>query len=455
MLQKIIFCLKTSLFTALLFSISLSAFAQNGTTQGNNYAYHDINNYKTFLDNTAAANTTPLDEKIRKEYSKIITDKNKALIKQLNENGFLFDDRAYPYLRTIFDQILEKNSLDKSRFHFFVDRSSEVNAYSYEDGTVVCNLGLVSIMENESQIAMIFCHELGHCLLKHSNNAIVKQLEKYNSPEFIAKVKAIKRQNYNVNKQLEGLLITDFFDRTKHTRSQEWAADSMGMVLFRNTKYSGKNVSRLFDLLDSSENKTTPCTMHTFFKNEKMDLDAEWFNPAKRLKFGAPAKKEHLDSLKTHPDCSTRKTVMQASFDQHPKPGVDFLLGGPRILADVRKISLFDEAAYAKEKENYAYYLYQLIQNDEIYHSDGEIKTSIFDALVTISKNQKSHTLYAIVPSPYNTDDEQDEYAKLLKILDNISLKNVIAVTDIYYNNNKALITASKETITDFNNLNK
>jgi hypothetical protein len=450
--QKFNFCSKTPLFTALILCIGLSAFAQNGTSQGNNYAYHDINNYKTFLDNTAAANTAVLDKKIQKEYSKIIADKNTGLLKQLNENGFLFDDRAYPYLRAIFDQILEKNSLDKSRFHFFVDRSPEVNAYSYEDGTVVCNLGLVSLMENESQVAMIFCHELGHCLLKHSNNAIIKQLEKYNSPEFIAKVKAIKRQNYNVNKQLEGLLITDFFDRTKHTRSQEWAADSMGMVLFRNTKYSGKYVARLFDLLDSSENKTTVCTIHAFFKNEKIDLDAGWFSQAKRMRFGTP-KKETIDSLKTHPDCSTRKTVMQASFDRQPKTGVDFLLGGPQILTDVRKVALFDEAAYAKEKENYAYYLYQLIQNNTTFPADSSIKTSIFDALVSICKNQKSHTLYKILPSPYNTDDEQDEYAKLLHLLDNINLKSMIEITDIYYTNNKPLISASKETTTDFNNL--
>jgi hypothetical protein len=447
MSQRKVGCIKLLCLYFLCLGTGYDSFAQS-----NNYSYTDLNSYKSYLDNTAASNTGKLDKKIQKDYKKIIADKNTALIKQLSEKGFLFDANAYPYLSTIFNQILEKNGLDKSQFHFFIDRSPEVNAYSYEDGTVVCNLGLVSIMENESQIAMVFCHELGHCLLKHSNNAIVKQLEKYNSPEFIAKVKAIKRQNYNVNKQLEGLLMTDFFDRSKHTRSQEWAADSMGMVLFRNTLYGGKNVARLFDLLDSSETKTTTCTIHAFFKNEKMDLDAKWFSPAKRMSFGAP-KKEMIDSLKTHPDCSTRKKAMKALFDKQPKAGADFLLGGPQILADVKKIALFDEASYAKEKENYAYYLYQLIQNDTTFPSDSMIRTSIFDALVAICKNQKSHTLYKIAPTPYNTDDEQDEYAKLLRLLDNINLKDMIAITDIYYTNNKPIIIASKETNTDFNNL--
>lgn len=448
------YCFKISFIACFSFCLGLNAFAQNKGAGNYSYAYHDINNYKAFLDNTAAVNANALEKKLQKDYNKIIADKNTSLIKQLNENGFLFDDRAYTYLHAIFDQILERNTLDKSRFHFFVDRSPEVNAYSYEDGTVVCDLGLVSIMENESQIAMILCHELGHCLLKHSNNAIIRQLKKYNSPEFIAKVKAIKRQNYNVNKQLEGLYITDFFDKTKHTQSQEWAADSLGTILFRNTNYSGKNVARLFDLLDSSENKTTVCSIRAFFKNEKMDLDSGWFSAARKIKFGATPKKEFVDSLKTHPDCSSRKVMMQKSFDQNPKPGVDFMPGGPQMLADVKKIAFFDEAAYAKEKDNYAFYLYRLIQNDMIFHSDSEIKTSIFGALVSISRNQKSHTLYTIVPNPYNTGDELDEYAKILRILDNISLKNMIAITYIYYNNNKPLISASKETIADFNNLN-
>jgi hypothetical protein len=426
----------------------VSSFAQ-----GNNYTYADLNSYKSHLDNTAADNTGKLDQKIQKDYKKIIADKNTAIIKQLNEKGFLFDAKAYPYLSTIFNHILEKNSLDKSQFHFFIDRSPEVNAYSYEDGTVVCNLGLVTVMENESQLAMVFCHELGHCLLKHSNNAIIKQLEKYNSPEFAAKIKAIKRQNYNVNKQLEGLLLTDFFDRRKHTRSQEWAADSLGMILFSKTGYSGKNVSRLFDLLDSADHKTNACTVSSFFQREKIDIDAGLLRPAKKMSFGSQSK-GMADSLKTHPDCANRKVIMQAWFDQHPKTGADFLLSNEEQLEKVKKIAFFEEAAYAKDSDIYGFYLFRLIENDALFPSNGAIKTSIFDALVAVCTHEKKHTLYEIVSSPYAPDSDNDEYAKLLKLLNTADLKKMIEITDIYYQNNKPLIAAPKETINDYNTLN-
>jgi len=444
---------KTCFWICLFSCLIYNAAAQTGGLK-KTYVYQDLNSYKVFLENTESQNGALLDKKLQKQYKEIINGKNDALLKQLSDKGFLFDAEAYPYLNSILNHILEKNSLDKNQFHFFIDRSPEVNAYSYEDGTVVCNLGLLSIMENESQIAMIFCHELGHCLLKHGNTAIVTQLKTYNSPEFLAKVKAIKSQQYRVNTQLEGLLMSDVFDRRKHTRSKEWAADSLGIELFRKTNYGGKNVSHLFDLLDSTENKTTAYTIRDFFRKEKIDLDASWFRPAGTMRFGDAQKQEITDSLKTHPDCGVRKIKMQAVFDRNPKPGADYLFGSVQKLAAIRKIAMFDEAAFGKDKDNYGFYLYQLIQNDGFYPQDSNIKTSILDALVAIGKHQKSHTLYTIVKTPYITEDDHDEYAKLLKLLNTISLDKLINITGIYYGNNKALIAASNETMNDYKTLN-
>ena len=443
------FPLKQVLYLILFIAFSTGAYAQS-----DNYLYSNIAGYKVFLEQVAFENTSKLDKKTGKQYSKIIEDKNTVLMKQLNEKGFLFDAEAYPYLNSILNHILEKNSLDKSRFHFFIDRSAEVNAYSYEDGTIVCDLGLLSIVENESQIAMVFCHELGHTLLGHGNTAIVSQLEKFNSPEFLARIKAIKKQQYKVNSQLEGLLMTDVFDRRRHSRSQENSADSLGMILFRNTGFGDKNVARLFDLLDSSGYKTTTCTIHDFFVREKMDLDEDWFKPAKKMRFGGTEQKMTADSLKTHPDCSIRKALMLASFDKNPKSGPDYLFGNSQKLSSVRRTALFDEAAYSKQKANYGFYLYRLIENDTIYPADRAIKTGVFETLVSLCKHQRYHSLYTVVTSPYLTNDDKDEYARLLQLLDSISLEKLIRITHIYYQNHKPLISASQQTLNDYNTLN-
>lgn len=443
------FLFYASLCLIFLVCYRMPVYAQNSDL----YTYKNIESYKAFLEQRKNATTNQLDKKIRKDYSKIIDDKNGELIKRLNQHQFLFDTIAYPYLDKIFNYILEKNSLDKTQFHFFIDRTSSVNAYSYEDGTIVCDLGLLTTMENEDQLAMVLCHELGHHLLNHVNNSIIKQLEKYNSPEFLAQIKEIKKQNYDTKDKLEALLVKDVFDRRYHSRYQERAADSLGIVLYRNTGYDGKNISHVFDLLDASDGIITVCTIQSFFKQESISINEDMFKPPKHMSFGAATKKEIADSLKTHPDCSQRKMAMQFYFNKNPKHGADYLVGNEQRLSAIKKVALFDEATYSKDNNDLGFYFYQLIQNNSLFPSDRYIKSEIFDTMVSICSHQKSHTLYAIVSNQYISKNDNDEYNKLLKLLDNLSLKEMTQITVSYYQNNKSLITASVEAINNINKL--
>ena len=431
---------------ALLLLFGHSLYAQNISLPQKDHQYGHIDDYSAFLTKTAHDNAAGLNKKIQKEYLKTITEKNAGLIKSLNDNDFLFDATVYPYLSAIFNHILEKNGLDKNQFHFFIDRTSSVNAYSYEDGTVVCNLGLLNLMENESQLAMIFCHELGHYLLKHVNVSITSQLERYHSREFNIEIKKIKKQEYNVNTQLEALLTTDVFDRSKHNRGQERAADSLGVVLFCKTGYNGTNVSHMFDLLEASESNRETGILKNFFNAESLPVENSLLRPVKRMSFGV-VKKELVDSLKTHPDCAGRKATMQAYFNDHPKTGVDFLTGDIKKLNDVQKVARFDEAGYAKQKDNLGYYFYQLIQLNTLYPANGYVKTETFNTLLSFCNHQQAHTLYTVVNTKYIAGDDNDEYAILLKMLDSIDFDTLKAVTIKYYNNNKSLITASGEAI--------
>ncbi|MDF2433457.1 MAG: hypothetical protein JWP44_3088 [Mucilaginibacter sp.] len=442
-------CLKFFLFFLISIFCNLHVYAQN-----NIYNFSQIKDYKTFLVTNTNAKAALINKSIQKQYLNIISEKNDELLKKFEKKSFLFDSTAYLYLNSIFQYILEKNSLDKTRFHFFIDRTSVVNAYSYEDGTVVCDLGLVSITENESQLAMVFCHELGHYLLDHVNTSLIKQLEKYNSPEFLAHLKTIKKQEYNTKRQLENLLETDVFDQRKHNRHQERAADSLAMLLFLKTGYNCKTVSRVFDLLDSSDSKTIRCSIGSFFIGENIAINEDWLKPESRMKFGQTPRKEIIDSLKTHPDCTQRKIWMQSFFNSYPRAGVDFIISDGKKLAKVKKEALFNEALYLKENDNLGLYLYQLIQNNATFPRDRSIKTEIFNTLLSICNHYKTHTLYMVIRNQYLSDDDKDEYAKLLKLFDSLNFQEMKEITKTYYQSNKSLITASTEAINNLNTLN-
>ncbi len=437
------------LYFILLFSCFTPTYAQNTVAHDDDFKKHTYQNiaaYTSFLSKTADDNTALFDKKLQKEYNKIITEKNTDLIKELNDKKFLFDMEVLPYLNSIFNHVLEKNGLDKNQFHFFVNRTANVNAYTYEDGTIVCNLGLLNIMENESQLAMVFCHELGHYMLKHANSSIISQLKLYHSAEFLSKVRHIKRQEYNAKKNLEELFKTDVFDRRKHNRSQERAADSLGILLFKNTSYSGVQVSHIFDLLDVAEASAATGTLINFFKQENITIDEGLLKPAKKMSFGI-VKQEIIDSLKTHPDCAIRKKVMQAYFDKNPKPGQDFLVGNEKKLSVIKKTALFDEANFSKENDNLSYYFYQLVQSDAAFPANAYIKSEIFATLVSLCQHQKEHTLHTVVSSMYTPADNKDEYALLLKMFDTVDLATLIDMASKYYENNKSSITASAEAI--------
>ena len=448
-----------SSFVTLMFFICVSfcSQAQNGAgdVKDNSSVFYKLDDYKKHLDEISKKNAGLLDKNIRNEYNEIIADKNNGLLTELKENNFLFDTEITKYLSAIFYHILEKNNLDKNEYHFFVNRSDVVNASAYEDGTVICNLGLLNIMESESQIAMVFCHEIAHYLLSHVNNSIIKRIENYNSPEFLARVKEIKKEKYNTKKQLEDLFITDLFNRRRHNRSQELSADSLGMLLLSKTSYGSAAIPHVFDLLNLSDSIVIKSTIKEFCNRENIAADENWFTVRKKMSFGTGTKKEIKDTLKTHPDCAFRKIYAENFFAKNPKPGPDFILSANADLVKIKQEAVFEEARYSKDKERLGYYLYQLIQNDARFTGNGFIKQEIFQLLLSFYLKQKNHTLAFVIDAPYATENINDEYAKLLKMLDALDLQKLKAITVNYYDRNKSYINLNDEINKKIQELNK
>jgi hypothetical protein len=439
------------------FAVPLYSLAQNDAEAIKSIfsTYPQLNDYKKHLDEIAKKNSEPLTKNIRKEYSEIVAEKNTDLLKELKENNFLFDTEVTKYLSSVFFHILDKNNLNKNEYHFFVSRSHAINASAYEDGTVICNLGLLNIMESESQVAMVFCHEIAHYLLNHVNNAIVKRIENYNSPEFLAKVKEIKKEKYNTKKQLEELFITDLFNRRRHNRSQELSADSLGLLLFSKTNYGSTAIPHLFDLLNTSDSIVIKTSIKDFCSRENIAADESWFTIRKKMSFGADTKKEIKDTLKTHPDCEVRKIYAEKYFAKNPGAGPDFILSENTGFAKIKQAAVIEEARYSKDKERLSYYLYQLIQNDARFAGNTFIKQEIFELLLSFYLKQKNHTLAYVIDSPYATENSNDEYAKLLKMLDAFDLQKFKEVAINYYGKNKRYLNLNSELNKNFQELNK
>lgn len=309
-----------------LFLLTFSAgFAQQGAYLP--YYANDTNNaYSLALSHrTSLQNAFVLPEGITKEYRKDFL----ALAEGLSENIYstiryraLLDTLIDPYVQEVFTKVMAANkNLPAARL--VVVKSPVENAFALGDGTILVNVGLLSKLENESQLAFVICHELGHIYFEHMQKGIKEHFDTYYNKNFLKEYKKIVKEEYNMNAKLNSLLQNTSLNKLYHKRTHEQQADSLGYVLLSRTGYDVSQVYTALQLLDridepySSEkinfNRYFGCAQSSHLFAEKPKKAASIFavEPEK------PKAYELSDTLKTHPDCEKRMQYIRTLSQSH------------------------------------------------------------------------------------------------------------------------------------------
>jgi len=84
------------------------------------------------------------------------------------KSGAVLDDRALErYLLGIARRLAPRGALEKLDVRVFVIESPALTAFTTPDGAIFVSMGLLSRLDNEAQLAMIFGHELTHAVNRH------------------------------------------------------------------------------------------------------------------------------------------------------------------------------------------------------------------------------------------------------------------------------------------------
>jgi predicted Zn-dependent protease len=162
----------------------------------------------------------------RKDFETIINRSSENAFRMVREGAFP-DPIIEPYIQSVFQNIISANQ-ELSGARLVLSRSPVENAYALADGTVFFNIGLLTSLENESQIAYILCHELAHIRLNHMEMSVREHLDALHSKDFKKQHGQAAKSKYNRNAKLgevlEGISLANLF----HKRSQERQADSLG-----------------------------------------------------------------------------------------------------------------------------------------------------------------------------------------------------------------------------------
>jgi beta-barrel assembly-enhancing protease len=207
---------------------------------------------------------------------------------ELNAKLNLIDDPEITrYIQDMGSRLVEQSLRRDLEYHYFVVNTRELNAFALPGGFIYVNRALIEAVSNESELAGVVGHEIGHVVGRHSLKQMSKQLLFFGIVAGATALVSIKSERWaQVTAALGGIGV--FFAGLKYSRDDEREADLLGLQ-----EMSGAG----FD----------PAGMVSFF--EKLDRE-------RKEKRGGPG----LAFLSTHPLPAERARTMKAEADKLSLP---------------------------------------------------------------------------------------------------------------------------------------
>ena len=99
-------------------------------------------------------------------------DYGAAMLHQMRALDLVVDDPLLDdYINDLGFRLVASSDKPKEHFAFFVVRDPEINAFAAPGGYIDVNSGLITITRNESELAGVIAHEIGHITQNHLERA--------------------------------------------------------------------------------------------------------------------------------------------------------------------------------------------------------------------------------------------------------------------------------------------
>src|SRR5688572_10825681 len=269
----------------------------------------------------------------KKDYKEIYEARFAEVEKFLGSTRAVTDKKVNGYLQSLLEKIRDANpELKGKEIRLLFSRDWWPNAFSMGEGTLAVNAGLMVFLDNEAELIFVICHELAHFYLDHSNKAIKKNVENYNSEAFQSELKRLSKQEYGAGKQIDELIKKLSFAGRRHSRENETEADRYAFRFMKNTGYDCKAIRTCLELLDNVDDSllNTAVDPQLTFNFTNYPFKKKWIQKESAI-FSemsiddSPLTKKEKDSLRTHPDCTDRILRLEDSILE-VQPGKKFIV---------------------------------------------------------------------------------------------------------------------------------
>ncbi len=371
------------------------------------------------------------------------------ITEMFSHKEILFSAETNTYLTTITNQILDANpSLKVLGSRFLFSRAYWPNASSMGEGTIIFNIGLFYRLQNESQVAFVLCHELAHLYLNHSNKSINQYIATLYSEEFQQKLKELKKQKYEKNKELAALEKGVVYKSRKHSREHESEADSMSVAFMKNTNFDTREAISCLSLLDIIDKDVfeVDLFMKQQFNFGDYPFQDKWLTKEEAFFGGISLKDENnkeRDSLKTHPDCKQRISKLESFANSNIKNTAKKNVVSENDFNKYKKQFGFETIEFCYNSNRISKCLYLAMEAFKKYPNNEYLATTVAKCFNRFYLNQKEHTLNQIIdlPSPY----QDEKYNILLVFLQNTNITDYISIAHYFMQQQLSNFNNSKE----------
>lgn len=237
----------------------------------------------------------------QKKKGRFVKDNTVAMGYLFATGRVLFNDPLSNYSATVLDTLLRNDVALRGRLRVFCIRSTEVNAYTTNDGKIFVTLGLLARLKSRAELAFVLAHEVQHYLHR----------DVYES--FVLNRRLTKRmRTLGTNQESAEHLLRS---RYRRSRQQEISADSAAVLLYHASPFGALDPGAVFDVLAHSERAiyeeapggdffcTVPSTIQGIFAVAPEDL--------------TQAEHDHDTTFATHPAIDERRIMLQSMSTGH------------------------------------------------------------------------------------------------------------------------------------------
>lgn len=376
-----------------------------------------------------------LGNEYKKDYQEIYEARFSEVSKLLQSTRTVTDKDVNNYLQTLLKKITDVNpELKAKEVRLLFSRDWWPNAFSMGEGTLVVNAGLMIFLDNEAELVFVICHELAHFYLDHSNRAIKKNVETYNSVAFQNELKRLSKQEYGAGQQLDELIKKLEFGNRRHSRENETEADRYAFMFMKNTGFDCNGIKTCLKLLDKVDDSLLNSSIDpelTFnfsnypFKKKWVQKESTIFSQMSND--DSPLTKKERDSLKTHPDCAVRILHLEDSISK-ARQGQKFIINST-LFGQLKKdffVEIAEQQFNSNNLSRNLYYSLKMLQRGE---NTSYAMFAIARGLNVMYENQKNHKLGIITDK--ETRGYPADYNILLRMLDRLRLEEI---ANINYN---------------------